>query len=68
MQRLTSPGSGVHFDLDAHMEMMKATNQLEMEMSTGGNFWDCFRGIDLRRTEIACMVWLTQSFCGVPFM
>ncbi|QBZ55491.1 hypothetical protein PoMZ_00389 [Pyricularia oryzae] len=68
VERLTSPSSGVHFDLDAHMEMMKATNQLEMEMSTGGNFWDCFRGVDLRRTEIACVVWLTQAFCGVPFM
>ncbi|KAI8311075.1 Maltose permease MAL31 [Colletotrichum sp. SAR11_59] len=68
VRSLTSPQSGVHFDLDAHMEMMRLTNQFEIEVSSGTHYWDCFRGIDLRRTEIACMVWLTQSFCGVPFM
>ncbi|WYZ44713.1 hypothetical protein EsH8_VIII_000029 [Colletotrichum jinshuiense] len=68
VRRLTSPQSGVHFDLDAHIEMMRLTNQFEIEVSSGSHYWDCFRGTDLRRTEIACMVWLTQSFCGVPFM
>ncbi|CRK18757.1 hypothetical protein BN1723_011674 [Verticillium longisporum] len=50
------------------MEMMRVTNQFEMEMSTGAHYWDCFRGSNLRRTEIACVTWMTQSFCGVPFM
>ncbi|KAF6826058.1 MFS maltose permease [Colletotrichum plurivorum] len=68
VRKLTSPQSGVHFDLDAHVEMMRLTNQFEIEVSSGSHYWDCFRGVDLRRTEIACMVWLTQSFCGVPFM
>lgn len=68
VRKLTSPQSGVHFDLDAHIEMMRLTNQFEIEVSSGTHYWDCFRGVDLRRTEIACMVWLTQSFCGVPFM
>ncbi|KAM0272187.1 hypothetical protein ACHAQH_008810 [Verticillium albo-atrum] len=68
VRKLTSPESGVEFDLDAHMEMMRVTNQFEMEMSTGSHYWDCFRGSNLRRTEIACITWMTQSFCGVPFM
>ena len=56
------------FDLDAHIEMMRLTNQFEIEVSSGAHYWDCFRGVDLRRTEIASMVWVTQAFCGVPFM
>ncbi|KAL0945005.1 MFS maltose permease [Colletotrichum truncatum] len=68
VRKLTSPQSGVHFDLDAHVEMMRVTNQFEIEVSSGTHYWDCFRGVDRRRTEISCMVWLTQSFCGVPFM
>lgn len=60
--------SGVPFDLDAHMDMMMATNQFEMEISSGTHYWDCFRGIDLRRTEISCMTWVVQALCGVPFM
>ncbi|EXF80193.1 sugar porter family MFS transporter [Colletotrichum fioriniae PJ7] len=68
VRKLTSPKSDIDFDLDAHIEMMRVTNQFEIEVSSGAHYWDCFRGVDLRRTEIACMVWLTQSFCGVPFM
>lgn len=28
------------------------------------SYLDCFRGPDLRRTEITCMVWATQALCG----
>ncbi|KAK9327602.1 hypothetical protein V1520DRAFT_314768 [Lipomyces starkeyi] len=35
------------------------TNKLEQELSVGASYWDCFKGFELRRTEIACMV-----FCG----
>ncbi|KAH7368721.1 alpha glucoside transporter [Plectosphaerella cucumerina] len=68
VRRLTTPESGVHFDLEAHIEMIRTTNQYEIEVSSGSHYWDCFRGTDLRRTEIACLVWVTQSLCGVPFM
>lgn len=65
---LTSRNSGIPFDVESHVEMMKVTNQFEIEVSSGAHYWDCFRGTDLRRTEIAAMVWMTQAFCGVPFM
>ena len=68
IRRLTTPSSGVKFDLDSHIEMMCLTNQFEIQVSSGAHYWDCFRGADLRRTEIAAMVWVTQAFCGVPFM
>ncbi|KAG9252199.1 alpha glucoside transporter [Emericellopsis atlantica] len=60
--------AGIPFDIDAHMEMMQATNQLEIEISTGTHYWDCFRGSDLRRTEISSITWVVQALCGVPFM
>jgi len=28
----------------------------------------CFRGTNVRRTEIVCMVWLIQNLCGSPIM
>ncbi|KAM0327609.1 hypothetical protein ACHAQA_005902 [Verticillium albo-atrum] len=40
------------------------TNQLEMNIDEGTSYLDCFRGVDRRRTEIACMVFMAQPFCG----
>lgn len=46
--------------------MMIYTTQLEMENDTGESYWDCFKGTDLRRTEIACMVYGIQAGVGNP--
>lgn len=32
------------------------TNRLEMEISAGTSYRDCFNGTERRRTEIACLV------------
>lgn len=48
--------------------MINATNELEIAMRAGTGYFDCFRGIDLRRTEIASMAWITQVFCGAALM
>ncbi|KAI4734928.1 sugar transporter [Aureobasidium sp. EXF-12298] len=48
----------------AQLAMMQHTNQLEMDLSAGTSYWDCFNGIDRRRTEIVCMVFAAQPFCG----
>ena len=37
-------------------------------MSEGTSYFDCFRGVDLRRTEIASFAWVTQAFCGAALM
>ncbi|KAI0597635.1 sugar transporter-domain-containing protein [Biscogniauxia sp. FL1348] len=29
---------------------------------------ECFRGVDRRRTEIACLTWISQSLCGSNLM
>jgi MFS transporter, SP family, general alpha glucoside:H+ symporter len=48
--------------------MMIHTNELEIQQSSGTKYWDCFRGVDLRRTEVACIVWLIQQFCVSPMI
>jgi SP family general alpha glucoside:H+ symporter-like MFS transporter len=47
--------------------MMVRTNQLEIDVSEGTRYIDCFRGTDRRRTEISMIVWGCQQFCGLPF-
>lgn len=61
--RLTSrnqPG----FNPDETIGMMVYTTELEKANTKGAKYIDCFRGVNLRRTEIVCMVWAIQSLCG----
>lgn len=43
------------------------TNNLEEQLSVGTSYWDCFKGFELRRTEIACMAMAGQLVCGLCF-
>ena len=43
------------------------TDNLEQELATGTSYRDCFRGTELRRTEIACMAFAGQILCGLSF-
>jgi MFS transporter, SP family, general alpha glucoside:H+ symporter len=43
------------------------TNDLEVELSSGTSFMDCFKGVELRRTEIACMCFAGQVLSGSGF-
>jgi len=65
--RLTSQGQP-DFDLDQTINMMVYTNELEKASDEGTSYVHCFRGVDLRRTEIVCMVWAIQSLCGASTM
>lgn len=47
---------------------MEHTDQVEKEIDAGMSYWDCFTGVDLRRTEICAIVWVVQSVCGSTFM
>lgn len=44
--------------------MMVHTNEIEKSVDEGTSYLDCFKGVDLRRTEIACMAFMAQPFCG----
>jgi len=41
------------------------TNEHEKYVSEGVGYLDCFKGVDLRRTEIISCVWMIQVFCGI---
>lgn len=56
------------FSATSTIAMMVHTNEVEKQISAGTSYLDCFRGVDRRRTEIACMVWLVQTLCGSTFM
>lgn len=62
--------SDVEFDtaLVATLETMIQTNQREMQMQSGTSYKECLKGVDRRRSEIACMVWMIQTLCGGSIM
>ncbi|KAI1618634.1 hypothetical protein EDD36DRAFT_450077 [Exophiala viscosa] len=63
--RLTTKRADADFNADETLAMMQHTNEVEKYLSGGGvSYLDCFKGTDLRRTEICCMVWVTQALCG----
>ncbi|KAJ4507564.1 hypothetical protein HRR83_004144 [Exophiala dermatitidis] len=43
------------------------TNKLEESLSVGTSYADCFRGFELRRTEIACVCFAGQILAGSSF-
>ncbi|KAG9523761.1 sugar transporter family protein, partial [Aureobasidium melanogenum] len=65
--RLTSVNRETDFDADETIDMMVHTTKLEEKITSGASYWDCFKGTDLRRTEIVCMVWAIQNLSGNSF-
>ncbi|KIW92401.1 uncharacterized protein Z519_07385 [Cladophialophora bantiana CBS 173.52] len=63
--RLTAKNGAV--DLDKAVTLMVYTTEHEKELGTGTTYFHCFRGIDLRRTMIACGCWLIQTLSGASF-
>lgn len=51
-------------ELENTLELMRRTNELEKEIQKGTSYRDCFRRVDLRRTEIAVMVYVIQYLSG----
>lgn len=44
--------------------MMVHTNEMEKSLEENTSYLQCLKGIDRRRTEIACMAFAAQPFCG----
>lgn len=51
-------------DTEETLAMMIHTDELEKEISSGTSYLDCFKGVDLRRTEITCLAWALQPITG----
>lgn len=62
LRRLSAPTDKI--DIKQTLSMLIRTNQLELEEKSQGTYFDCFRGANLRRTEIWCAVWAIQSLNG----
>lgn len=65
LRRLQSKGSTI--DPKNTLATIIYTDNLEKQLSTGTSYWDCFRGTELRRTEIACLCFAGQILCGICF-
>ncbi|KAL8243672.1 hypothetical protein R6Q59_009930 [Mikania micrantha] len=50
------------------ISQMQLTNEHEKALSEGTTYLDCFKGIDLRRTEVACLPWAAQNMSGSALM
>ncbi|XXG97251.1 hypothetical protein Hte_003547 [Hypoxylon texense] len=64
LKRLARSSGFSQRDADAAMALMVYTDEMERQVSEGTKYWDCFKGIDLRRTEIVCFIWLAQTMSG----
>lgn len=67
LNRLTSHDRQTDFDADETIAMMVHTTALENKITSGASYWDCFKGTDLRRTEIVCACWAIQNLSGNSF-
>ncbi|KAL1865140.1 hypothetical protein VTK73DRAFT_5465 [Phialemonium thermophilum] len=65
--RLTSPKTDPTFDPDETIAMIRHTNELEKELLEGVSYLECFKGVNLRRTEIVCMLFVAQNLAGNTF-
>jgi len=66
--RLTSAKANAEFNVEDTLAMMIHTNELEIQQTAGTSYWDCFKGVDLRRTEVTCITWLVQQTSGSPMI
>jgi MFS transporter, SP family, general alpha glucoside:H+ symporter len=65
--RLTSRNNA-EFNVEDTLAMMIHTNELEIQQTAGTHYWDCFKGVDLRRTELTIMTWVIQQTSGSPMI
>ena len=65
LKRLIRKSSGI--DPKTILASIVHTNELEQELETGTSYKQCFTGVELRRTEIACMVFAGQILSGSSF-
>lgn len=64
LRRLQTPDCPV--DPKQTLATIVYTNNLEEELSVGTSYKDCFKGFELRRTEIACICFMGQVMNGTP--
>lgn len=56
------------FDKHGSLAIIHCVNEHEKKTSEQMGFFDCFKGVNLRRTEIAVIIYLTQQLVGSPLV
>jgi SP family general alpha glucoside:H+ symporter-like MFS transporter len=56
-----------NFNVDEAICLMKMTNEAEANISAGKSYFDCFKGVNLRRTEIACIAYAAYFYNQAGF-
>jgi SP family general alpha glucoside:H+ symporter-like MFS transporter len=67
LQRLQVKDASSAVNAKSTLAIIIYTDNLEKELSAGTSYLDCFRGTQLRRTEIACLTFSGQICCGIWF-
>ncbi|KAI1084674.1 sugar transporter-like protein [Whalleya microplaca] len=60
-------GNKTEVQMSNQLAMMVHTTKMEAESTKGGTYIDCFRGVNLRRTEIVCVALMGQILAGSSF-
>lgn len=66
LKRIAKPGYRTDRMIEAQMTIIKQANEIEKMYAASASYLDCFRGTNLKRTEIGVMCWITQVFNGAP--
>jgi SP family general alpha glucoside:H+ symporter-like MFS transporter len=66
LNRLKSK-KATHVNVKDTLATIIYTDNLEKQLSVGTSYFDCFKGVELRRTEIACLCFAGQILCGICF-
>ncbi|WVW79631.1 hypothetical protein I302_101600 [Kwoniella bestiolae CBS 10118] len=64
LTRLRDPSKTTEREIDATLAYINHVTNLERAETAGSSVLECFRGVNLRRTEINCVVWAAQILCG----
>ncbi|KAL3712473.1 hypothetical protein TMatcc_001172 [Talaromyces marneffei ATCC 18224] len=64
LMRLREDSPQKEKEVEATLAYIRHTTQLEMEESGDASFFECFQGVNWRRTEINCVVWAAQILYG----
>lgn len=64
LMRLRQEAANKQQDVDGTLAYIKYTTELEKAETANASYLECFKGTNLRRTEINCVVWAAQILCG----
>lgn len=64
LRRLRNQSISSDVEINRTLALLIHTINLEDQESAGASYVECFKGINLRRTEINMVVWAAQILCG----